>query len=39
MLPVSPYYPGLEIVTNAISTMTGLNTFYAGIVVIIAHVY
>ncbi|MFL5627244.1 MAG: hypothetical protein ACJ788_16820 [Ktedonobacteraceae bacterium] len=36
MLPASPYYPGLEIVTNAISTMTGLNTFYAGIVVIIA---
>lgn len=34
MLPVSPYYPGLEIVTNAISTTTGLNTFYAGVLVI-----
>lgn len=38
MLPVSPYYPGLEIVTNALSTTTGLSTFYAGIIVInIAH--
>lgn len=38
MLPVSPYYPGLELVTNAISTTTGLNTFYAGVIVInIAH--
>jgi hypothetical protein len=36
MLPVSPYYPGLEIVTNAVGTMTGLSTFYAGVVVIIA---
>lgn len=36
MLPVSPYYPGLELVTDAISTATGLNTFYAGNVVIIA---
>jgi hypothetical protein len=34
MLPVSPYYPGLEIVTNAFSTMSGLNTFHAAIVVI-----
>ncbi len=34
MLPVSPYYPGLEIVTNAISTTTGLDTFYAGNIVI-----
>ncbi len=36
MLPVSPYYPGLEIVTNAISTTTGLSTFYAGNIVIAA---
>jgi hypothetical protein len=36
MLPVSPYYPGLEIVTNSVGTMTGLSTFYAGVVVIIA---
>jgi hypothetical protein len=34
MLPASPYYPGLEIVTDAISTMTGLSAFYAGIIVI-----
>src|SRR5258708_7113814 len=33
MLPVSPYYPGLELVTNAISTTTGLSTFYAGTIV------
>ncbi len=36
MLPVSPYYPGLEIVTNAVSTTSGLSTFHAGIVVISA---
>ena len=34
MLPVSPYYPGLEIVTNAISTISGLDTFHASIIVI-----
>ena len=34
MLPVSPYYPGLEILTNALSTISGLSTFQAGIVVI-----
>jgi hypothetical protein len=34
LLPVSPYYPGLEIVTDALSTMTGLSTFQASIVVI-----
>src|SRR6266566_2140882 len=36
MLPVSPYYPGLEIVTNAVSTTSGLSTFHAGIIVISA---
>ncbi len=36
MLPVSPYYPGLEIITNAISSITGLSTFYASIPPIIA---
>jgi hypothetical protein len=36
MLPVSPFYPGLEIVTNAVMTMTGLSPFYAGVVVIVA---
>jgi hypothetical protein len=35
MLPVSPYYPGLEIVTNAVSTMTGLSSFYASALVVI----
>ncbi|HTK11599.1 MAG TPA: hypothetical protein VL485_30790 [Ktedonobacteraceae bacterium] len=34
MLPASPYYPGLEIVTNAVSTTTGMNSFYAGNLVI-----
>ncbi len=34
MLPVSPYYPGLEIVTNALSTISELSTFQAGILVI-----
>jgi hypothetical protein len=34
MLPVSPYYPGLEIVTNAVGMMTGLSTFYSGVLVI-----
>jgi len=36
LLPVSPFYPGLEIVTNALSTMGGLDTFSAGSVVIAA---
>jgi hypothetical protein len=36
MLPVSPYYPGLEIVTDAISTISGLSIFQAGIVLIVA---
>ena len=34
LLPVSPYYPGLEIVTNAISTISGLDTFHSGLIVI-----
>ncbi|GAC1467346.1 MAG: hypothetical protein PVS3B1_17430 [Ktedonobacteraceae bacterium] len=34
MLPVSAYYPGLEIVTNALSTLSGLDTFYAGTIII-----
>src|SRR5205823_4106453 len=36
MLPVSPYYPGLETVTNALSTTSGLSTFHAAIIVISA---
>lgn len=35
LLPVSPYYPGLEMMTNAISSLTGLNTFYASIPLIV----
>lgn len=34
MLPVSPYYPGLEIITSAISTLTGTSTFYAGVIIV-----
>lgn len=34
LLPVSPYYPGLEIVTNALSSVSGLDTFAAGVLVI-----
>ncbi len=34
LLPASPFYPGLEIVTNAFSTISGLTTFQAGIIVI-----
>ena len=34
VLPISPYYPGLEIVTNAISNLTGLSLFPTGIVLL-----
>lgn len=34
MLPVSPYYPGLEIVTDAFCTISGLSTFTSGLVVV-----
>lgn len=34
LLPVSPYYPGLEIITNALSCMSGMDTFLSGILVI-----
>ena len=33
-LPISPLYPGLEIVTTTLSQLTGLTTFGAGIIVI-----
>ncbi len=33
-LPVSPYYPGLEIVTNALSTLSGLSIFHAAMIVL-----
>jgi hypothetical protein len=34
LLPASPFYPGLEIVTNAFSTLSGLNIFFAGFIVL-----
>jgi len=34
LLPASPFYPGLEIVTNALSTISGVSTFTAGIIII-----
>lgn len=34
LLPVSPYYPGLEMVANALATVGGLSTFQAGTAVI-----
>jgi len=34
LLPVSSYYPGLEIVTNALSALGGIDTFNSGLVVI-----
>lgn len=34
ILPVSTLYPGLEIVTTALSTLSGLSIFAAGLVVI-----
>jgi hypothetical protein len=34
LLPVSPFYPGLEILTNALSSVSGWDTFAAGILVI-----
>ena len=34
LLPVSPFYPGLEIVTNALSSLSGLSTFQAGLIIL-----
>ncbi len=34
LLPVSAYYPGLQVVTNAVSTISGLDTFHAGVIVV-----
>jgi hypothetical protein len=34
VLPVSPFYPGLEIVTNAVSTLSGLSTFHSSFIVL-----
>lgn len=39
LLPISPLYPGLEIATNTVSSLTGLSIFLSGrIVVGAAHV-
>src|SRR5262249_37803989 len=34
LLPASPFYPGLEIVTNALSTLSGLSIFHAEIIMV-----
>lgn len=34
LLPVSPYYPGLEIVTTALVNLSGQSTFVAGLLVV-----
>jgi len=34
LLPVSPSYPGLEIVTSALASLSGLDTFTSGLIVI-----
>jgi hypothetical protein len=34
MLPISPLYPGLEIVTGALVSLTGLDIFHAGVLVV-----
>lgn len=33
--PIIPFYPGMEIVTNALSSLTGLSVFGAGSVVLV----
>ena len=34
LLPISAFYPGLEIITNALSSLTGLSIFVTGTVLI-----
>lgn len=34
LLPASPFYPGLEIVTNAFSTLSGIPSFEFGLLVV-----
>ena len=36
LLPVSPLYPGLEIVTTALTNLSGLSVFSAGLAVLLA---
>jgi hypothetical protein len=39
MLPVSPLFPGLEIVSSALSSLSGCSTFLAGVILVgVAHV-
>ncbi|HXZ06329.1 MAG TPA: hypothetical protein VEH81_15960, partial [Ktedonobacteraceae bacterium] len=38
LLPISPYYPGMEIFTTALSSLTGLSLYASGILLIgVAH--
>src|SRR5215472_4447813 len=38
LLPISPYYPGLEEVTTALASITGLSVFTCGLIVVgVAH--
>jgi hypothetical protein len=34
LLPIGPFYPGLEILTNALSSLTGLSIFVSGMIVL-----
>lgn len=34
LLPITPFYPGLEAVTAAVAALTGLSTFGAGLLVV-----
>lgn len=34
LLQIGPYYPGLEILTNALSSLTGLSIFVSGMIVL-----
>lgn len=34
LLPIGPFYPGLEILTNALSSLTGLSIFASGMIVL-----
>src|ERR1700730_9061245 len=34
LLPVGPFYPGLEIVTDGLTKLSGLNTFISGTIVV-----
>ena len=34
LLPVGPFFPGIEILTNALSSLTGLSIFVSGMIVL-----